>query len=195
MRVTDGIRVLMQRNDPAPYLPDELSDRARYTLEDILVARPGAVSTRTGVGPTPRRSPFARGRRKRWIIAIAAFVTASTGVAVAVVLTDGVTPAKHDSVRCYTDTTWKNPKMHGVRLAPGDPGDASASAIERCTELWRRGMLIQQPPYTAPESGGSTDWPVPPLVACVVDDSAAVFPAEPDFCAKAGLPRVKVPKP
>ncbi|MDI2130786.1 hypothetical protein [Yinghuangia seranimata] len=188
MRLTDDVRALMQPNDPAPDLPAELSDRARYTLEDILVSRPGAVSTRTGVGPTPRRSLTGWARRKWWV-PLTVFLTASTGVAVALVYPDAKSPAHIEGVRCYTDTDLKARPFHGTTLVRVDQADNSQFAVEQCADMWAVGLL--RPGAPRPVVGGKppqTPSPVPEFVVCVVEDFAAVFPADPHFCRDAGLP-------
>ncbi|NUU21458.1 MAG: hypothetical protein HOV68_08075 [Streptomycetaceae bacterium] len=200
----------MQPNDPAPPLsdgfPDELSEQARFTLEDILVSRPGAVSTRTGVGPTPRRifgrrrrrrdTPnfdfSRRRRRRRWVIPLTIAVATSTGVAVALVFPEPEHPKSVDRVDCYTDTDMQADPYHGGSTAWDGAPDNSGIAIELCANMWRVGLLRPKAPgVVAPTDGSapSGDWPVPHLVACVRDDVPAVFPSDdPAFCRTAGLP-------
>ncbi|MGA4558012.1 hypothetical protein, partial [Uniformispora flossi] len=186
MRLTDEVRALMQPNDPAPVPPDsgELPDRARYTLEDILVSRPGAVSTRTGVGPTPRRSLIPRSRRG-WLIPLTVCVAASTGVAIGGVLPGPTTPGDTNAVRCYADTEVAADPFHGA-YASGTGDHGAVDAAQQCTELWRLGLLSSSPPYSIPPRVARPQ-SVPPLVTCVSEGFAAVFPAGPDFCRAAGL--------
>ncbi|GAA4952088.1 hypothetical protein GCM10023205_11530 [Yinghuangia aomiensis] len=186
MRLTDEVRALMQPNDPAPVPPDsgELPDRARYTLEDILVSRPGVVSTRTGVGPTPRRSLIPRSRRG-WLIPLTVCVAASTGVAIGGVLPGPTTPGDTNAVRCYADTEVAADPFHGA-YASGTGEHGAVDAAQQCTELWRLGLLSSSPPYSIPPRAARPQ-SVPPLVTCVSEGFAAVFPAGPDFCRAAGL--------
>ncbi|NUS54406.1 MAG: hypothetical protein HOV66_06030 [Streptomycetaceae bacterium] len=162
----------------------ELPDRARYTLEDILVSRPGAVSTRTGVGPTLRRSLIPRSRRG-WLIPLTVCVAASTGVAIGGVLPGPSKPADANSVRCYADTEVGAEPFHGSRVSGNNERDDEA-AMGQCALLWRQGLLIGSPPYSVAPSVARPQ-SVPPLVTCVSEGFAAVFPAGPDFCKAVGL--------
>lgn len=189
MRLTDDVRALMQPNDPAPPATDELSERARFTVEDILVSRPGAVSTRTGVGPTPRRTSIGRGRRRRrWVIPLTVAIAASTGVAVALVFPEPQRAKHPESVFCYTDTDLKADPPHGIETMRAGEANAAVTAVAQCADLWRNGTLQPGARTGVPNPPPGPDHPVPPLVACVARDLPAVFPAGPDFCAVAGLP-------
>lgn len=186
MRLTDEVRALMQPNDPAPVPPasGELPDRARYTLEDILVSRPGVVSTRTGVGPTPRRSLIPRSKRG-WLIPLTVCVAASTGVAIGGVLPGPAAPSDVNSVRCYADTEVAADPFHGSRVS-GSGERGAEDAMRQCSLLWRAGLLSSMPPYSiSPKTARPQS--VPPLVTCVSEGFAAVFPAGPEFCAAVGL--------
>lgn len=188
MRLTDDVRTLMRPNDPAPPAAEELSEQARFTLEDILVSRPGAVSTRTGVGPTPRRILSGRSRkRRRWLIPMSIAVATSTGVAVALVYPQPQRASVTDEISCYADTDLRADPFHGSKaFMAGEGVDSSAVALELCGDLWRRGVLrwgqVAGPDHT------EENLPVPNLVACVRKGSAAVFPSDdPEFCRAAGL--------
>ncbi|WP_436785983.1 hypothetical protein [Yinghuangia sp. YIM S10712] len=187
MRLTDGVRTLMQPNDPAPPHGDELSTSARFTLEDILVSRPDAVSTRTGVGPTPRRILTGRARRG-WLCAMTLAIVASTGVAVSLGFPEPQPAVLRESVYCYTDTDVDADPMHGIQTMRAGVVDAAATAVEQCADLWRNGTLLPGARTGILHPDPGPDRVVPPLVACVVKDTAAVFPAGPGFCQAAGLP-------
>ncbi|WTW96390.1 hypothetical protein OG216_24790 [Streptomycetaceae bacterium NBC_01309] len=202
MRLTDDVRTLMRPNDPAPPASEELSEQARFTLEDILVSRPGAVSTRTGVGPTPRRTLSGRNRRKRrWLIPMSVVVATSTGVAVALVYPQPERAKVFDRVDCYSDTDLTADPFHGGSAAGGDlvPLDNPAVAKEYCANMWGLGLLRPGLPtvvFDPDDPNLAADQqkiihPVPHLVACVRDGAAAVFPSDnPDFCRTAGLPEL-----
>lgn len=188
MRLMDGVRMLMQSSDPAPpHSDDELPTAARLTLEDILVSRPDAVSTRTGVGPTPRRILTGRARRG-WILAFALAIVASTGVAVSLDLPEPQDARLRGSVYCYTDTDVHADPMHGIETMRVGVPDAAATALEQCSDLWRNGTLEHGARTGNMHPAPGPDRAVPPLAVCVVKDTAAVFPALPGFCRAAGLP-------
>ncbi len=191
MRLTDGVRMMMRENDPAPPDSDELSASARFTLEDILVSRPDAVSTRRGVGPTARRIMTGRARRG-WILAFALAIVASTGVAVSLDFPEPRDARLRGSVYCYTDTDVHADPMHGIETMRVGMPDAAATAVEQCADLWRNGTLELGARTGNPRPEPGPDRVVPPLAVCVVKDTAAVFPAGPGFCRAAGLPPLEL---
>ncbi|UGQ15089.1 hypothetical protein LO772_16885 [Yinghuangia sp. ASG 101] len=191
MRLTDGVRMMMHQDDPAPPHSDELSTSARFTLEDILVSRPDAVSARTGVGPTPRRIPTGRARRG-WILAFGLAIVASTGVAVSLDFPEPKDARLRGSVYCYTDTDVGADPPHGIETMRVGVPDAAATAVEQCADLWRNGTLEHGARTGIARPAPGPDRVVPSLVVCVVRDTAAVFPAGPGFCHAAGLPPLEV---
>jgi hypothetical protein len=74
------------------------------------------------------------------------------------------------------------------------PGGAAPAlpplAIADCAASWRAGAMTF--PGTHPSPNAAGDYPVPPLVACVLPSGeAAVFPGPPSTCASLGLPTLK----
>ncbi len=96
-----------------------------------------------------------------------------------------------DQTRCYTKATLDGgDDFFGTTVTVAYAADAPrtpASALTTCADLWRQGLLhLGTKAVDAPDPGH--EYPVPPLVACVLDSGvAAVFPGDDRTCALLGL--------
>lgn len=100
-----------------------------------------------------------------------------------------------DSTRCYTkaslETTSNGFYGTTVTLAHSASGQRlETSAIQMCTGLWRGGFITPNSDVVGGPDAGKSEHPVPPLVACVYDGIAAVFPGDETTCQDLGLPRL-----
>jgi hypothetical protein len=100
-----------------------------------------------------------------------------------------------DQTRCYTKASLAggDKDFFGTTVAQAWSADGTRdarSAVEVCSALWRQGLLqLGSKRVGGPDTG--TDHPIPPLVACTLDNGiAAVFPGDQQTCARLGLPRL-----
>ena len=102
--------------------------------------------------------------------------------------------SNRSTAHCYTTADLGRSDNHndfGVAVAAGDPraiGDAAAQAMEICSGQWAIGRFsILTPTFPAYVSGPATH-PVPPLVACVLDNGeVGIFPGTSGTCISLGL--------
>lgn len=166
-------------------VPDDIDARLARVRGSILEALP---STRT--------HRFSRAGRVTMVVAGASlFAVALTGGTIA-----AIQASQEDvdySVQCFdaasmsaTSTTVVLAEATDNETGEVVPRDAIDPA-ETCGEMWRMGFLGQE---SAPTDPNSANFPVPELVACVLDNGVgAVFPREDStassqsFCRDLGL--------
>lgn len=141
--------------------------------------------------------------RRRWkrpvaLIAVGVLVVGGAGVGTAAAF--GVfsqAPADRSIAHCYATADLDDPTNHTdfmVAVTPQENdadgvGDAAAAALEVCTGGWAQGRFSATDPKVSDPHPSRTDYPVPPLVACVLPDgSVGVLPGDPRTCAALGLP-------
>jgi hypothetical protein len=101
-----------------------------------------------------------------------------------------------DQTRCYTKASLEggDRNFFGTTVTLGRSADGTrtaTSAVELCSALWRQGLLQLGSKQVGGPDAGQTSHPVPPLVACTLDNGvAAVFPGDDQTCARLGLPRL-----
>jgi hypothetical protein len=116
------------------------------------------------------------------------------GTAAAYVAFKPATVPVADEARCYTKASLEGGKdFFGTTVSQAWSADGTrnaASAVEACSAVWRQGLLqLGSKQVGGPDTG--TDHPIPPLVACTLDNGvAAVFPGDEQTCARLGLPRL-----
>jgi hypothetical protein len=142
--------------------------------------------------------------RRRWATrSVARYATVAAGAsalliggtAVAYVAFKPATIPVADGTRCYTKASMEggDRNFFGTTVAQASSAGGSrnaASAVEVCSDLWRQGLLqLGSKKIGGPDTGQTH--PVPPLVACTLDNGmAAVFPGDVQTCARLGLPRL-----
>ncbi|MEV6898951.1 hypothetical protein [Amycolatopsis sp. NPDC051372] len=152
----------------------------------------------------------ARGHARRRTRALTAVTAAVAGVAA---VSGGVTvlgghsavdaaapgsllaPTNREIGYCYrsADITSSAPNQHvGIGIGGRNgPVDVTGDIMQICSDNWKSNRLDYQP-----RQPGVTDYPVPPLVACVLNAHAVtaaegavgVFPGDASTCAELGLP-------
>ena len=144
---------------------------------------------RSEAAPAARRST-----RRVAVLSVGTFaVLAVGGAAAARTLLPPRTAQLQDQGRCYSaissnfgddfpGTTISNAATQ-AQAAPAVP----PTIIDDCAAAWRIGVLKLDDPHVGAQPSG--DYPVPPLVACVLPSGeAAVFPGPPTTCGDLGLP-------
>jgi hypothetical protein len=98
--------------------------------------------------------------------------------------------------RCYSTISsnfgdnFPGSSMGNAARPGGTAPELPPLAIDDCAASWRAGAMTY--PGTHPSPNAAGDYPVPPLVACVLPSGeAAVFPGPPSTCASLGLPTLK----
>lgn len=129
--------------------------------------------------------------RKRLIVAAAAGVVLLSGAATYVSVRPATVPVQ-DQTRCYTKASLKGGDRNffgtTVGQARGVAGErSSVTAVDACAVLWRQGVIrLNTKGVRDPDQ--ASDHPVPPLVACVLDDGiAAVLPGTDETCRELGI--------
>ncbi|NEE02843.1 hypothetical protein [Phytoactinopolyspora halotolerans] len=135
-------------------------------------------------------------RPQSLVIGTTAAVALGTAAAATYIESKYVPPS--DTVLCYSKA---EPGIQNEQppVTMGRAEEAGAveqavidDAIEACALAWRAGHLIEgqdEPAGLVGTDPNQNDFPVPPLVACVVrDDSIAVFPGDSSTCQTLGLP-------
>jgi hypothetical protein len=132
-------------------------------------------------------------RRRRFAWGLGTFaLVATTGAGVAYVALQPEQAKDVSGVRCYTS----------VGLAPTDvgtttnyrPGDQDA--VDICATLWRAGILRlggSEPVQVSAGPSLSQQITAPPLVACVYQGMAAVFPGDATVCTRLHLAPLAAP--
>ena len=137
-----------------------------------------------------------KSRKKRTILVGGAVSIALAGTAGGVYISS---QQVHDqqAIRCYYSTNID--EQNGATLGTVSAEDSKrTTALERCGELWRKGILttsglnpgLRQPTPTFDPNDEDANYYVPPLVACVIKDAVAVLPGGPDTCRSLGLPEL-----
>jgi hypothetical protein len=138
-------------------------------------------------------------RRARRGVVVAGFagmtLLAAGGVAAAGALL-AAQPATDRSVgRCYSviSSNFGDDFPGSSMSNAARPGQTAPElppvALENCAAVWRAGALSA--PGTQPVPDAAGEYPVPPLVACVLPSGeAAVFPGPPSTCASLGIPEL-----
>ncbi|MEV0392165.1 hypothetical protein [Polymorphospora rubra] len=144
--------------------------------------------------PTPAR------RKERLTRALVIATAASTvligGTATAYVAFRPASTPVEDQTRCYTKESLDggDSDFYGTTVGKAHAADgsrAAAAAVDLCAALWQQGLLELGSKQVSEPGTGSTNRPVPPLVACTLDNGlAAVFPGDSDTCSRLGLPRL-----
>ncbi len=144
-------------------------------------------------GPTRRRWATRNAVRYAMIVAGASALLIG-GTAAAYVAFKPATVPVADETRCYTKASLEGDKdFFGTTVSQAWSADgtrSAASAVEACSAVWRQGLLqLGSKQVGGPDTG--TDHPIPPLMACALDNGvAAVFPGDEQTCARLGLPRL-----
>ncbi|MDP9797630.1 hypothetical protein J2S43_006142 [Catenuloplanes nepalensis] len=115
-----------------------------------------------------------------------ATVTAGATAYVAFARPDG---DLRDGTYCYSRATLD--EEYRTLSGLGTPTDGErgpADAIRMCEFLWTQGWLTADRKGLDPDPDTTIVRPAPPLVACVLDGTAAVFPGPADTCSRLGLP-------
>ena len=163
---------------PARALPEHRRSAIRRQLETVVAAR--------------------RHRRGPLLIAASVAVVAagtSAGAYAYVARTQSLT--NKGWARCYAVASLSAGPQSFTSIAvatlalSGRPGQMT-DARDMCASLWNQGFIHAGPqgagaPSAAPSPGAN--YPVPPLVTCVLaDGTAAVFPGSESTCTTLGLP-------
>jgi len=145
-------------------------------------------------GPMRRRWATRNAARSAVVVAGAAALLIG-GTAAAYVAFKPATVPVADETRCYTKASLAggDKNFFGTTVSQAWSADGTrnaASAVEACSAVWRQGLLqLGSKQVGGPDTG--TDHPIPPLVACTLDNGvAAVFPGDEQTCARLGLPRL-----
>lgn len=152
-----------------PYRLMDPSDRLRQ----------GQALAELATGVRPRR-------RRRWTITLSAVaVVATTGAGVAYVALKPEQVKVSSVVHCFTS----------VGTAPSNLGTDTnyrpedQDAVDVCATLWRAGILHLGGAQPSQVSGPSLGQQItaPPLVACILNGAAAVFPGDKTVCTRLHL--------
>jgi hypothetical protein len=136
-----------------------------------------------------------RGARRGVIVAgfAGVMLVAAGGVAAAGALLAGQPATDRSIGRCYTAiSTDFGDDFPGTSMSnAARPGQTAPElpplALENCAAAWRAGVIAA--PGTQPKPDAAGEYPVPPLVACVLPSGeAAVFPGSAGTCSILGLP-------
>lgn len=101
-----------------------------------------------------------------------------------------------DEVRCYSKASLEggDQDFYGTTVTHAKAPDGTrnaGTAVESCSALWRQALMRLDDKQVGGPDTGRFDHPVPPLVACTLDNGiAAVFPGDTQTCARLGLPRL-----
>lgn len=167
---------------------DAAAERHRQQLEHLTRAVPDLPRRGGSVGPR---------RRFRKTTTVVAGIVAALAIGVGTAAAFGVfstPPTLRDIAHCYTTVDLDDPTNHNdfaVALDFDQPdltADAAAMALDICAGGWAQGRFSDTDPKITDPQGTRTDYPVPPLTACVLDDgSVAVFPGTEEVCNDLGI--------
>lgn len=143
----------------------------------------------------------ARGRStfSRRLALVTAGILAAGGLGVGTAAALGAfstPPADRNVAHCYTTADLDDPTNHNsfavavTADSDASTGDAATAAMETCSYWWAVGRFTPGV-TTFPEhvDPGPTTHPVPPLVACVLDNGqVAIIPGDPATCERLGIP-------
>lgn len=186
---------------------DELTGRIagqQYQLSSDATQRHQAMlrALTSETDPAPAPAPaepvsLTSRRRTRSMAIIAAAVVATAGIGVGTAAAFGVfsaEPTSRDIAHCYATTDLDDPSNHTdfmVAQGPANPDgvvDAAGWAMEVCTGGWMQGRFSDTDPKVSDPDPSRTDFPVPELTPCVLEDgSVGVFPGPERVCADLGL--------
>jgi len=143
--------------------------------------------------------PRRRWRRSVAFITAGVLVTAGAGVGTAAAFgMFSQAPADRGIAHCYATADLDDPNNHTDFMVavkplgehPNGVGDAAAAAMEVCTGGWAQGRFSVTDPKVSDPHPNRTDFPVPPLVACVLPDgTVGVFPGDARTCAILEIPQ------
>lgn len=191
------IRALVSPLDPAAG-PGAVGAGPYVTDADLAATAPpvAAILRRAQESQPEAQVRWSRRRAVRWGTPAVLGVLAAGAIA-ATALRSEAPATQKDGVRCFTvghlttDVHYYTDTAPAVPMA-GTPVDISATvaaAIKQCAGLWQVGLL--EPTGLNPQFDNVPDHPVPPLVACVLDDGlAAVLPGDEQTCHRLNLPRL-----
>ena len=148
----------------------------------------------SGSAPSVRRSRL-RGRRGVLVAVAAAVVAGGVGVGTAAALGAfrSAPPTDRLVARCYTTDSLDDPTNHEEFMVAtgGHPSlrDAASSALDICRGGWSQGRYsASDPKVLLDPKPPPWDYPVPPLVACVLKNGeVGVFPGPDATCQQLGL--------
>jgi len=142
--------------------------------------------------PAPRR----RGRIAIVSVVVGVCVVAAGGAAAAGVLLAAKPATDRDTGRCYSTVSsnfgddFPGTSMGNAARPGGTAPELPPVAVENCAAAWRAGAVVAPGSHPSPNASG--EYPVPPLVACVLPSGeAAVFPGPPSTCAGLGISVLK----
>ncbi|MEJ3748714.1 hypothetical protein WEI85_36235 [Actinomycetes bacterium KLBMP 9797] len=168
---------------PARPLPE-----ARVTAREQRIVQYAAETTRP---PRTRKAA-----RYAALLAGASVLALGGTAAAAYVAFKPATVPVADGLRCYTKATLDggDENFYGTTIARARAADGTRSvegAVESCRGLWDQGFLLPNQKQPARPEALRPDQPIPPLVACTLDNGlAAVFPGTAETCRELGLPRL-----
>lgn len=165
-----------------------LSDEARRRHLSML-------ADLTNDAPSSTRACHFRGRRGLLVLLAAVAVAGGVGVGTAAALGAfrSAPPTDRHIARCYTTDSLRDPINHEeiIVATGGNPSlrDAASSALDICRGGWLQGRYSETDPKVALNPKPAPwDYPVPPLVACVLDGGqVGVFPGTDATCQELGL--------
>jgi hypothetical protein len=165
---------------PTRPLPSRRRAADQELLRDVVLAEHGNAPAR---------------RRRRGVTLATATVIGVTvigGVAAATVFLTPQPATDRTVARCYSTISSNfGEDFPGTSMAnASSPGQVAPEvppvAVQNCAAAWRAGAVTTPGTHAVPNSAG--EYPVPPLVACVLPSGeAAVFPGPPSTCADLGL--------
>jgi hypothetical protein len=146
---------------------------------------------------SPAKPNRARRKVSRYVaVLVGASVLALGGTAAAAyVASKPATLPVADGLRCYTKASLEGgDNFYGTTIARARAADGTRStegAVEACSGLWDQGFLQLDKKQPAQPDAMTPDQPIPPLVACTLDNGmAAVFPGDAQTCFHLGLPQL-----
>lgn len=172
------------RTDSDFRIPDRRRGADKKMLSELVRSTsPTSVTSRTN-----RIS-----RRRASFLAVVLALAISGGTAAAVTLLSPQNPTVRASGRCYARVssnfarTFPGGSVSVLEPNRSDTADVPSQIISACAALWRQGA-IGQPSQGPDSSRSSQEFPVPPLVACVLPNGeAAVFPGSENICIRLGI--------
>jgi len=177
---------------------DALRNQPRYLLSAEATERHLKMLADLAAQPDPAPKPHTpRARRLIWLgAAITVLAGAGAGTAAALGLF-AAPPTDRGIAHCYTTADLNDPNNHtdfAVMQTPSDTApslhDAAASALDICRGGWLQGRFsATDPKIVRTPQAPPWNYPVPPLVACVLPSGqVGVFPGPSETCGNLSLP-------